>query len=211
MVEITEHEVERLAKAIGSLHYAVGPEAAAALRWMFNELAYTRRLVDTLQGERAYGALTEFCGVSMREAMDMVLRRAEADERLTEEYERLLALAESYIRDRYEGTSEIADHLAKLRPDTDHPMQRAVLNANLTRWCVNVLGPDDVYAATSYQAAVESARRMSSALWAVPGAVDDVPCFAVAAPWPGDEASFTANLAAQAARSERPAVTNIGE
>ena len=211
MVEITEHEVERLAKAIGSLHYAVGPEAAAALRWMFNELAYTRRLVDTLQGERAYGALTEFCGVPMREAMDMVLRRAEADERLTDEYERLLALAEAYIRDQYEGTSELAEHLAKLRPDTDHPMQRAVSNANLTRWCVHVLGPDDVHAATSYQAAVESARQMNSALWAFPGAVDDVLCFAVAAPWPGDEASFTADLAAQAARIERPAVTNIGE
>lgn len=113
MVEITEHEVERLAKAVGSLHYAVGPEAAAMLRGMFKELTFARRLVDTLQGERADGYLTEFCGVSMREAMDMVLRRAEADERLTEEYERLLALAESYIRDRYEGTSEIADHLAK--------------------------------------------------------------------------------------------------
>ncbi len=56
-------------------------------------------------------------------------------------------------------------------------------NADLALWCVHILGPDDVLAAPSHDAAVVHARELNKAVHARP-AVDDVLCFAYAAPWP---------------------------
>jgi len=57
-------------------------------------------------------------------------------------------------------------------------------NANLTLWCVTVLGPDDVYAAPSHDAAETYAHEMNKKIHGRPNAPDDVLCFAYAAPWP---------------------------
>lgn len=56
-------------------------------------------------------------------------------------------------------------------------------NANLVLWCVHVLGPDDVMAAPSHDAAVTHAHELNKALLGRVTA-DDVLCFAYAAPWP---------------------------
>lgn len=58
-------------------------------------------------------------------------------------------------------------------------------NANLTLWCVHILGPDDVLAAPSHDAAVVHAHELNKALHSrASRPVDDVLCFAYAAPWP---------------------------
>lgn len=57
-------------------------------------------------------------------------------------------------------------------------------NANLMLWCVHVLGPDDVYAAPSHEAAAIYAREMNKTMHAPQNMPTDVLCFAYAAPWP---------------------------
>jgi hypothetical protein len=57
-------------------------------------------------------------------------------------------------------------------------------NANLVLWCVHILGPDDVIAAPSHDAAAVHARELNKTLHSRVGAPEDVLCFAYAAPWP---------------------------
>lgn len=62
-------------------------------------------------------------------------------------------------------------------------------NADLTLWCVHILGPDDVLAAPSHEAAATHARELNKAVHSKSSVPDDVLCFAYAAPWPhGTEA-----------------------
>lgn len=67
-------------------------------------------------------------------------------------------------------------------------------NADLALWCVHVLGPDDVYAAPSHDAAVVFAREWNKALHGKPSTPDDILCFAYAAPWPYNREEHTDNL-----------------
>ena len=64
------------------------------------------------------------------------------------------------------------------------PNERIEANADLVLWCVHVLGPDDVHAAPSHEAAAVHARELNKALHRKPDAPNDVLCFAYAAPWP---------------------------
>lgn len=57
-------------------------------------------------------------------------------------------------------------------------------NADLTLWCVHILGPDDVLAAPCHEAAVVHARELNKAAHGRANAPADVLCFAYAAPWP---------------------------
>lgn len=57
-------------------------------------------------------------------------------------------------------------------------------NANLMLWCVHILGPDDVLAAPSHDAAMVHARELNKALHGKASAPADILCFAYAAPWP---------------------------
>jgi hypothetical protein len=57
-------------------------------------------------------------------------------------------------------------------------------NANLVLWCVHVLGPDDVMAAPSHDAAATHARELNKAVHSGVSAGNDVLTFAYAAPWP---------------------------
>ncbi len=57
-------------------------------------------------------------------------------------------------------------------------------NANLALWCVHILGPDDVLAAPSHDAAAVHAHELNKALHGRVTTPDDVLCFAYAAPWP---------------------------
>lgn len=57
-------------------------------------------------------------------------------------------------------------------------------NANLTLWCVHILGPDDVIAAPSHEAAAVHARELNKAVHGRRSSPDDILCFAYAAPWP---------------------------
>ena len=61
-------------------------------------------------------------------------------------------------------------------------------NANLTLWCVQTLGPDEVSAAPSHAAAVERARRLNeqvhAAIMVASGLDNNILCFSFAAPWP---------------------------
>ena len=59
-------------------------------------------------------------------------------------------------------------------------------NANLVKWCVHILGPDDVMAAPSHDAAVAHAHELNKLLHRGARRSDDVLCFAYAAPWPHD-------------------------
>lgn len=62
--------------------------------------------------------------------------------------------------------------------------EKVEANANLIKWCVHILGPDDVMAAPSHDAAVIHARELNKVVHGRVGAPDDVLCFAYAAPWP---------------------------
>lgn len=77
------------------------------------------------------------------------------------------------------------------------PKERAEANANLTLWCVHVLGPDDLHAMPTHEAAVVSAREMNHALYSkvVARTDDDVLCFAYAAPWPHSADAHAGSLA----------------
>ena len=57
-------------------------------------------------------------------------------------------------------------------------------NADLTLWCVHILGPDDVLAAPSHDAAVIHARELNKAVHGRANVPNDILCFAYAAPWP---------------------------
>ena len=62
-------------------------------------------------------------------------------------------------------------------------------NANLTLWCVHLLGPDEVEATPSHAAAVERARQINehvhgSVMPDKDGDDNTIICFAYAAPWP---------------------------
>lgn len=57
-------------------------------------------------------------------------------------------------------------------------------NANLTLWCVHIIGPDDVLAAPSHDAAVVHAHELNKTLHRRLGTPNDIMCFAYAAPWP---------------------------
>jgi hypothetical protein len=57
-------------------------------------------------------------------------------------------------------------------------------NANLVLWCVHVLGPDDLLAAPSHEAASIFAAKLNERLHNRANAPDDVLAFAYAAPWP---------------------------
>lgn len=67
-------------------------------------------------------------------------------------------------------------------------------NANLRLWCVHVLGPDDVMAAPSHDAAVVHARELNKAVFSRVEPHDDVLCFAYAAPWPYSADSHAESL-----------------
>jgi hypothetical protein len=61
-------------------------------------------------------------------------------------------------------------------------------NANLVLWCVHILGPDDVLAAPSHEAAAVHARELNKAVLSLRDTPIDVLCFAYAAPWPHSRA-----------------------
>jgi len=72
-------------------------------------------------------------------------------------------------------------------------------HANLVKWCVHILGPDDVIAAPSHAVAVARAREMNQAFRSREEKLEDVLCFAYAAPWPYSEASHATALMREAA------------
>ena len=71
---------------------------------------------------------------------------------------------------------------------------RIEANADLTLWCVHILGPDDVLAAPTHEAAVVRAKELNQAVHRKVNAPDDILCFAYAAPWPHDAQSHADNL-----------------
>ena len=73
-------------------------------------------------------------------------------------------------------------------------------NANLVLWCVHVLGPDDVMAAPSHDAAVVRAHEINKATFGRRGP-DDVLCFAYAAPWPYGAEEHAADIDKQREQS----------
>ena len=62
--------------------------------------------------------------------------------------------------------------------------ERIEENANLVLWCVRILGPDDVLAAPSHDAAVIHAHELNKDIQSRVSTPNDVLCFAYAAPWP---------------------------
>lgn len=76
-------------------------------------------------------------------------------------------------------------------------------NADLTLWCVHVLGADDVYAAPSHDAAVVRARELNKTVFARVNTPDDVLCFAYAAPWPHSKQAHADDMARADLTGER--------
>ena len=75
------------------------------------------------------------------------------------------------------------------------PNDLTLENAALTRWCVHVLGPDDVYPAPTFLDAVDRAAEMNAHTFGYMAKRDepnDILCFAYAAPWPHGEKSHAA-------------------
>ncbi len=68
-------------------------------------------------------------------------------------------------------------------------------NADLTLWCVHILGPDDVLAAPCHEAAEIHARELNKSLHRKRRSVsNDVLCFAYAAPWPYSREDHAENV-----------------
>ena len=79
------------------------------------------------------------------------------------------------------------------------PNEWAEANADLTLWCVHVLGPDDIRATASHADAVHDAAILNGRMAQYSaGQPNDVLCFAYPDIWPGDAASHSAALKAQA-------------
>lgn len=72
--------------------------------------------------------------------------------------------------------------------------ERMEANADLIRWCVHILGMDDVRASPSHDAAVVAAREFNRAVWSRASSPVDVLCFAYAAPWPHSDQSHADDL-----------------
>lgn len=72
--------------------------------------------------------------------------------------------------------------------------ERIEANANLTLWCVHVLGSDDVMAAPSHDAAATHAHELNKAVHGRSSTPGDVLCFAYAAPWPHSPESHADDL-----------------
>lgn len=74
--------------------------------------------------------------------------------------------------------------------------ERIEANADLTLWCVHILGPDDVLAAPCHEAAVIQARVFNQSLFGIKVSpkLDDVLCFAYAAPWPHSKEAHAEDL-----------------
>lgn len=68
-------------------------------------------------------------------------------------------------------------------------------NADLTLWCVHMLGPDELMAAPSHAEAAQHAAELNAALHGRSNAPDDVLCFAYAAPWPHTPETHSDDLA----------------
>jgi len=66
-------------------------------------------------------------------------------------------------------------------------LDRIEKNADLTLWCVHVLGPDDMYAAPSHADAVQKANQLNADFQS-DFRFADILCFAYAAPWPHSKA-----------------------
>jgi len=67
-------------------------------------------------------------------------------------------------------------------------------NANLLLWCVHIIGPDDLLAAPSHDAAAVYARELNKFHHARVPWPNDILCFAYAAPWPGSKTSHAEDL-----------------
>tara|TARA_R110000751_G_scaffold307812_1_gene431802 strand:+ start:3349 stop:3624 length:276 start_codon:yes stop_codon:yes gene_type:complete len=76
----------------------------------------------------------------------------------------------------------------------------AEANANLTLWCVHVLGADDVFAKATHAEAVENAAALNRAVHCRNDPPGDILCFAYAAPWPHDAESHAEDMRKWAAR-----------
>lgn len=79
--------------------------------------------------------------------------------------------------------------------------QRLEAIANLTLWCVSVVGPGDVYAEPSHASAVAKADELNHAVWANDRAPDrDILCFAYADIWPWSAESHAKDMQENAER-----------
>jgi len=67
--------------------------------------------------------------------------------------------------------------------------ERIEANANLIKWCVHILGPDEVLAAPSHAAAVQRADELNRSIHERDHEPDDLLTFAYAAPWSYDDKS----------------------
>lgn len=67
-------------------------------------------------------------------------------------------------------------------------------NADLVKWCVHILGPDDVIARRSHAEAVKAADALNRINLLRPGVTIGTVFFAYAAPWRYGETSWRDNL-----------------
>ncbi|PCJ95920.1 MAG: hypothetical protein COA52_02425 [Hyphomicrobiales bacterium] len=78
-------------------------------------------------------------------------------------------------------------------------------NANLAKWCVHILGPDEVHAMPTYEEAVKESDKLNGYLaerLTNHAHIEDILCFAHAAPWPHSDESHAEDLLA--ALGEQP-------
>ena len=71
--------------------------------------------------------------------------------------------------------------------------ERIEENANLIKWCVHTIGPDDVFAAPCYSAAETQARVWNQQLHRT-SKFSDILCFNYAAPWPHNDKNHAVYL-----------------
>ena len=83
----------------------------------------------------------------------------------------------------------------------DKATEIAEANANLTLWCVHVLGSDDLFAKATHAEAVENAAALNRAIHGRDDPPGDILCFAYAAPWPHSPESHAEDMRKWAAFS----------
>lgn len=110
-------------------------------------------------------------------------------------------LLRTYAQRRRTVDAEFSDDLESALAAAGHDTsleQRVEQNANLVKWCVHVIGPDDIYAEPSHAAAVAKAEQLNRAVHQKVKPGEEILCFAFADMWP-----LSAEQHAQAMKDEQ--------
>ena len=87
--------------------------------------------------------------------------------------------------------------------------RRIEQNADLVKWCVHVIGPDDVYAEASHAAAVARAEELNRAIHQQVKPGEEILCFAFADMWPWSAEQHAQSMKDEAEEEAKRKAANV--